>query len=298
MSTTHNKSYQSVPASATLDRGRLSSVMAILGVISVVAGAVVAFLQQREIDAFKTSKPIVSAIAEKARSVPAPNEHNTEKSSVFRGSAKVPGQLVLSANVIQLGERVQTERYLESLNGAYGPLMKRLNLDPTKAEQFKKLLVDERHALMDALQVAKAEGIQSPQDYISAVKAAVAQIDLQIQTLLGADNFEQFQEYRQTLPEEQTVARLADRLANTTTPLSEGQQDNLVRLLNEMEPASFRQNEDFLGMMGLKGIPLTSSMVSASASVLTPPQVQMLDTMQKNLQAREQMVQTLLQQKK
>lgn len=194
----------------------------------------------------------------------------------------------------QLRLRVGEARLRETMAGIFGPLIKRLGLDPEAARQFEELAGKERLAAADAVIAARAQGVQSPQDYVMVVQAAIAELDQQIQDLLGPEGFGEFQNYRQTLPEQQTVAKLAERLSSSPAPLTDGQQLQLVQVLNEMELPGFRQNETFMASVGVAEVPLTKAMVAASSQILSGPQLSAFQAMQENFHRRVQIVQMLL----
>jgi hypothetical protein len=185
-----------------------------------------------------------------------------------------------------LSQKVARGRLLEAINRAYGPLIKRLNLDPDAATQFASLVSQERLTAGEAIQAEKAQGVTSVAEYLAAVREAVGGVDRQLATLLGPDNFEAFTQYRSTLPEQVTVAQLSDQLNSTSAPLTPGEQAQLVLLLDQMEAPSFRLNEDFLGIVGMQVAPLTEPMVQAAAQILSPPQAAALRTLQQAQQAR------------
>lgn len=186
----------------------------------------------------------------------------------------------------QLARRVARGFLLDSIYRAYGPLLRELNLDRDSGAKFASLIAEERESAVDAIQAAQAAGLRSPQDFLAAAREAVSSEDQELEGLLGAQNYQAFQQYRQYLPEEQTVGQLSDQLAGTDSPLTPGQETQLVLLLNQMETPTFRQNEDFLGVIGFQGVPLTDSMVSAASQILSPAQSGQLAIMYEGLQAK------------
>jgi hypothetical protein len=186
----------------------------------------------------------------------------------------------------ELSSRVAREHLLDAIGLQYGPLLRRLKLDPDAAARFESLIAEERTTAVDAIQVAQADGIRSGAGYLAAIREAVAEVDGQVQSLLGADDYQAFIAYRQELPEEQTVAKLGRLLAGSPAPLADGQQEQLVQLIAQMEPPSYRENEDILGIIGLAEAPLTPPIVAAAGSALAPPQAAALQSLYDEQRAR------------
>jgi hypothetical protein len=180
------------------------------------------------------------------------------------------GPMPEEARLVQL--RVEAERAREKVRNAYGPILRALGLDPVTADQLVGLLAQERLTAKDALVAAQAQGINSPSGYKAAVEEALGHDDEQIVALLDPADFAQFDAYRRTLPEQQTVAQLAARLTGSATPLGDGQQAQLVQLINQLEPPTVRDNQAFLSVIGMDEAPLTPAMVSTARSILSAPQ--------------------------
>jgi hypothetical protein len=211
-----------------------------------------------------------------------------------RTAAPNPAAVIMASSQVRtLQLRVETARSRESVEAAYGPLIKSLGLDPATARQFLGLLSQERLTARDALVAAQAQGIESVQGYRAAVEEAVGREDEQIGALLSPAGFAQFDAYRQTLPEQQTVAALAAHLSGTPAQLDESQEAQLVQLITRMEPPTYQQNQTFLSLIGLDNAPLTPAMVSAAPSVLSPPQVGALQALASAWLAKAQLQQAL-----
>jgi hypothetical protein len=193
----------------------------------------------------------------------------------------------------QLQARVEASRSREAVHTAFGPLIKQLGLDALTAERLEDLVAQERRTAHDALAAAQAQGAQSYLDYKTAVDGAIGPKDQEISSLLGADGYAQFDTYRQTLPEQQTVAKLAAMLDDSTAPLSGSQQAQLVRLIDQMEPAAYRQNEAFLAVIGMADAPLNPAIVNAAQGLLSPPQLGAFQALQGAWLARAQLDQAL-----
>ena len=189
--------------------------------------------------------------------------------------------------------RVEAARSQESIRTAFGPLIKALGLDADTAARFEGILGQERLAARDAVVAARAEGVQTAQGYKTAVEEAISQYDEQISAVLSPAGFAQFDAYRQTLPEQETVASLTARLSGTPTPLNDSQQAQLVQMIDQMEPPAYHQNQSFLSAIGMDEAPLTSAMISAAPAILSPPQARALQAIQASWIARAQLQQAL-----
>lgn len=176
--------------------------------------------------------------------------------------------------------KVAAERSRESVALDFGPLLRRLGLSESQRRRFEDLIIQERSAVRDAVSAARALGLQQPDAYESAAQDALASIDPGVQALLGADGFAQFEDYRQTLPVEQTVEQLSSRLEALGQPLTADQADRLALLINQSETAAFQQNETMFAMLGMDAAPLTHSVVAAASAVLSAPQLEVLQAMQ------------------
>ena len=198
-----------------------------------------------------------------------------------------------TAEVKNLQLRVEAGRSRDAVRAAYGPLLKALGLDPAAEAQFVEFLAQERLTARDALVAAQAQGVKSLADYKAAVEEAVSHEDEEISSLLTPTGFAQFDAYRQNLPEQQTVAKLDDRLTSMGAPLNEGQQTQLVQLIGGMEPAAYQQNQAFLSLVGMDDAPLTPAMVGAAPAILTPEQTAVLRAQEAAWLAKTQLQQAL-----
>ncbi len=272
-----------------------------LGLLAILclAGGVAVVLLQREADLLAAAAPIRRSAA---RSGPGPQaapgqpvrrsdgggQVDIGKVAIFGGgltAAEAKAWLAGEAGK-RLSRSVERSRMMEDINRQYGPLLKRLNLDSAAVARFEGLVAEERLTAIDAVQVAISDGIQTPDGQVAAIREAVGEVDQQLQTLLGADDYQAFLDYRQVLPEEQTANELAQQLSGTDSPLTDAEQAQLTQLLNQMEPARYRQNEDLLAIVGFQQAPLTDAMVQAAGSILSPPQAAALQDMYAVLKAR------------
>jgi hypothetical protein len=195
------------------------------------------------------------------------------------------------------------------LDQTYGSLYKTLNLSPQQLQQFQSLLAEKQQAMMDVLQAARAQGLSprtDPQGFNQLVSQAQSQVDSSIQQVLGDAGFQQYQQYQQTLPERNTVNSLTQQLSYTQTPLTDDQAAQMVSLLAQAQPQKAGNGTTGTGtsagdgglnmyqlMNGGGTAKVTTDAVNLAAGVLSAPQVQVLESIQKQQQAQQQMQQMM-----
>lgn len=125
------------------------------------------------------------------------------------------------------------------LEARYSALFKALDLAPAQREQLKKLLLDQQNLPRDVFAAGKAQGL-SNEDILANLPAMLqksrADIDSGIHDLLG-ENYQQYEQYQNTLPQRSLVDQLASRLNSSATPLSGQQMEQLVQILAANAPA-------------------------------------------------------------
>ena len=268
--------------------------MECLGVLAILAGAFV--LVPGRTDPALTRRDQRLPFPSSTGSAAAPVREPAGPAPVVRAdpSTTIPKPAALpTAAFRQMQARVDASRAKEAVHAAFGPLIRRLGLDAPTAGRLEDLVTQERQTAHNTLAAARAQGAQSYLDYKAAVDEAIGPQDQEISSLLGADGYAQFDAYRQTLPEQQTVAKLAARLNDSATPLSGSQQAQLVQLIDQMEPAAYRQNEAFLSIIGMTDAPLNPAIVTAAQGLLSPPQWSALQALQGAWLARAQLDQAL-----
>jgi hypothetical protein len=192
------------------------------------------------------------------------------------------------------------------LSQTYGPLFKQLNLSPDQLAQFQSLLSDKQQALMDVMQAAREQGInprEDPDGFKTLVGQAVTQADNAIQQALGDGAYQQYQAYQQTLPERNTVNTLQQQLSYTQTPLTDDQANAMIALLQQDQPQRSGGGTAGTGSGGDSGpspmsllngggnAKVTNDAVTQASSILTAPQVSVLQQIQQQQQAQQQMQQ-------
>lgn len=191
------------------------------------------------------------------------------------------------------------------LDGRYADLFRQLRLSPAELEKFKTLLVEKQTAVMDVFAAARSQGLggrEGREEIRQLMQGTQAEIDAQIQGLLGEAAYAQFQEYERTQPQRALVGQLEQRLSYSAAPLSPAQSDQLTRILAQNSPAeagevrgmrAFAQSfvgtgsvaGQFIAAGGARGTMITDAAVSQAQGVLSPPQLAALQEMQREQQA-------------
>jgi RNA polymerase sigma factor (sigma-70 family) len=183
------------------------------------------------------------------------------------------------------------------LDGQYSALFKSLNLTPPQIDQFKNLLVEKQMVGFDSMSAAHQHGINpssDPQGFFQAVMDAEKTVDAQISALLGADGYQQFQKYQESVPARNTSNLLSLALSYTSEPLTETKTNAVIQILTQHGTPPLPPGNPFAVLNGDLGIiKLNEQGLAQIQGILSPPQVQTLQTkMQEQLQllqARERM---------
>jgi hypothetical protein len=132
------------------------------------------------------------------------------------------------------------------IDAQYAALFRNLNLSPDQAAKVESLLADRANTMQDVMNVAREQGINprtDPQGFQQLVASAQSDINNSLQSVLGAAGFSQLQSYEQTMPQQNVVNQLQQRLSYTDTPLTPAQSAQLVQVL-AANPAPLRTNAD------------------------------------------------------
>ncbi len=197
----------------------------------------------------------------------------------------------------------------------YSGLFKRLQLAPDDLARVQRLLTDRESAFGDALLAARAQGLdgkQARQVASDVARASQKEITASLRTALGLEGFNQLQNFERTAPQRETVGQLAQRLSYTTAPLSEQQQNQLVRVLASGEPKTDANGAVVLNKNGtaktqpaasVGSLPgtvsgfglgastgttlISNNVVTSAQSFLSPAQVSALQRLQQEQQAQQ-----------
>lgn len=202
------------------------------------------------------------------------------------------------------------------LDGRYAALFKQLKLTPQQLEQFKEYLVDKQTAVMDVLAAARAQGLDMRNDgeaIRTMMKATQDEIDGNIRTALGDTAYAAYQDYERTLPTRNVIGQLETRLSYSGTPLTESQNQEMVRILAETGepgrvpairtatpavsigggPGANPQMGAAIAIASGGGVLITDATVDRSRTVLAPDQVAALQEVQQEQQAAQQLGRTM-----
>jgi len=177
------------------------------------------------------------------------------------------------------------------LDGQYAALFKSLNLTPDQVDQFKNLLVEKSMVGFDSMSAAQQQGIDphsDPRGFFQAVAEAEKTVDAQISTLLGADGFNQFQQYQETVPARNTSNLLTQALSYTATPLTETQAATVIQVLTQYGTPPLPPSNPFAVLNGDLGMTkLSEQGLAQLQGTLSAPQIQAL---QEKIQQQSQLL--------
>jgi hypothetical protein len=197
--------------------------------------------------------------------------------NVPSGSANASNQpaWASTAEAKDLMALVQEGKIEEEIDEKFGPLIQMLALDPQTSAQLMSLLEQRQKAAEDAFTAAREEGLNPRQIFSSGVPdLAAAPFESQIQQLLGAGNFSQFQQYEETIGAHITVNQLADSLAKSANPLTPAQTEAMAKLMASNENSAQLQNQFNRNLISDMAAPIDKLDIKQASSILSPPQVQ------------------------
>lgn len=206
----------------------------------------------------------------------------------------------LLAELAQLMDNPEVSKLLAlqqrgQIDATYAALFKALNLSPAQLSRFKELLAEKQNTFRDVLAAARSQGLDPRQDRSQIrqlVGQANAEVDQNIQNLLGASAYAQYKQYEQTAPQRTLVDQLSSRLSYTQNPLSQTQADQLVQVLAETTKPNNPTQNPARGPGGGR-VTLTDASINQAGTVLTPDQLSALQQIQQEQQARQQIQQLL-----
>jgi len=179
--------------------------------------------------------------------------------------------------------RAQVDRY-------YAALFSGLNVSPEQMAKFKDLLVEKQLARFDSIAAANHEGVTDPVELGRLVAGAQADLNKEIKSTLGDEAYAQYQGFLQTQVQRNVVNLLQQSLAYSATPLSSAQADQMVQILAQTGPSSGNaiQNNGSSANANPRAL-ITSATIAQAQTVLSPPQIQMLQELQKEQMAAQQL---------
>lgn len=124
-----------------------------------------------------------------------------------------------------------TQSVLES---RYATLARRLAFTPAQWDSFRGFLAAKQTVAKDVLVAQLEQGLSPTRNLRTirdAVLAAQSVVNDQFKEEFGEAALKEYQQYEQLLPEQNTVDKFALRLRSSSSPLSEGQNGQLVQIL-------------------------------------------------------------------
>jgi len=186
-----------------------------------------------------------------------------------------------------------------SLEMMYDPLLKELGLTPEQSAELKRILLDRQMKsvgqageLMNAAATNRTE-LQREMAEMNQAR------EEEIKTLLGEENYAQYQEYNQTLGE-----RMALNQFTSQTPLQPEQREQLLTIMREekqsliaVQPdvadptrgAEMLQSEEAMQRHFAQQEQVNASVLERSRALLSPEQHQALQAFQKSQQNLQRM---------
>jgi hypothetical protein len=176
-------------------------------------------------------------------------------------------------------QRAMVQQQKAQVDRRFKKLFAQMNLPPEQMEKFQKLLVEREATAMDSMMIAMQHGLNPMRDGAEIQKLVAdsqAESDAQIKTLLGDTAYAQYQDYRNTEPQRNTVAQLQQNLGFTDAPLNQSQAAQLTQLLVEAHPPGNTGSNPVAGPRGQARVgssSITTEVVDRSRSFLNPAQV-------------------------
>ncbi len=212
----------------------------------------------------------------------------------FDGGSKADAEFEVLAALADLPEfqKLMALQQRGKIDSKYAALFRKLHLSPEQQQQMERLLGDKQSAFADAMIAAHDQGLtgRHARNLANTVaRATQKEIDESIKQLLGQQVYKQYQNYERTLPQRETVDRLAQRLSYTGTPLSSRQQEQLVQTLANAARQPAANAGAPAGANGVKPPhaatvvaplpgPLSGLGTSTTAAVITPPAISKAQT--------------------
>lgn len=221
--------------------------MVALGALTLgLAGGVAWQWQQKRVS------PAPPAVAEAPREVPGPVVPGVAAAAPAAGATppRSPADDDTGLTPAQL-ERARLDLLIRKgeLDKTHAALFRRLKLPPEKLDALKTLIVERNQAEFDAKKIAETQGLTgfTAAERAGLANTATAEIDQQLQQLLGAHDFEYLRFYQDTIP-------LRGGLAGFLAPVAAGAADG-DELLDELTRRFVADNPDHRDLIDGKNAP-------------------------------------------
>lgn len=130
----------------------------------------------------------------------------------------------------------------------YGPLIKQMNLSPEEADAFKKLLTDNMMKSTEQATSLFAGGSSTNrQEVVAGLTAQQKAFDEEVKAMLGETRYQQYKDYQQTMGERAQLNAFRQQNAMSGAPLTEGQTEQLLALMNEEKKRAAAEGAPQLG---------------------------------------------------
>lgn len=189
----------------------------------------------------------------------------------------------------------------------YAALFRSLGLPADKVDQLTSLMADRANIQQDLQAAALAAGI-NPQDDPAAFRDLVASeqgaVDTQIQALLGADAYAQYQTFQNTMNRRTEVASFQEIMTTAGVPMDAAQVEALVAALATNDTGNTGGGRGGFGGGGGRGgfgggggggnlnvSNVSERNMTAAATVLNPTQLAVLQAVRDEQQASSQLQQ-------
>lgn len=125
------------------------------------------------------------------------------------------------------------------LDQRYGPLLRYFEMTPEEMRYLKSLLLEKRsRADTFSARLLAATGDAAARTAVQQERDQAAQeLDGRLREFLGGDPFEEYQGYERSLPERMMLHDFKIVADNAGAPLGYGQEDKLIRMMNEERAA-------------------------------------------------------------
>jgi hypothetical protein len=155
----------------------------------------------------------------------------------------------------------------------YGDLIEQLKLEPQQAARFTTLLADKRQSAVDVVVTAFQRGVdlsQEPERYREIVAGAKAEIEHQINALLGDPMYTRYRDYENSVAQSNLLRDVQLSLRDTPEGLTPEQTARIQGILQDSN-----------------GTQITAKVIDESKEFLSPFQVEVLRDLRAVQQAEE-----------
>ena len=223
--------------------------------IAVVGLAIVVVQQDREIARLRQQRPLSTAVERATSPVPAAEAPQPSKPEP-EAEAKLPeappspelaqpsggsasnflsGMAAMMKDP-QMKEMIRAQQKM-ALDRMYGALFKQLNWPAADVDRLKSLLLERQMALAEVGMSMMGGSAEDRKQAVEESKTIKSDYDKKIQDFLGAEGYQVFQDYDNTVGERMQVQMFKDSLP-ADTALSEQQESDLINMMYEERKAS------------------------------------------------------------